>query len=1445
MALCCLRSLPTFWKMYSTPLECTNDIRCVCWFYLCDRYADCFERVASLSQTTLTTYLQNVEGDWAPLGIMSKKSAASAADAAGDVPGVSRQDLKDIFAAFYGNEMEYEALRQEHYDLTHYHELKAEQEKELVAERRRKRREICEARRLQEEMRRIKEMRDNPQNLFQCAAKIQKYVRRNIIMKRYARAKASLLEKPNKEALVIIASHYEDRRVRVDPQAVQDAWELAKTMAALGFRVTLLADTVPYDDFVATVDEPMAQQDASGRPASLSAIAAMTGGASAPSQLQGTAARRLPQVPPGAGGAAVGTVPMSSAAVSSGTQQPNLSNQAPQPPSAADHDTPKPTPAAPRPAQQQPLPLPTGMSSLMRHVKPPTRQNMLAAIEQISAAPSETLVWVHVCCVGGRATVNGRNPSRAAGDAQIKTPRTRLVHALQQATQNKLASAQGASSQQNATSDSCHFLMPTDAKSSRLTFDSILRVEEILDVLSPRHSEQIFGHPLHHRVVSLEVTPIGCVEGQVGGGFSVFGTTCTATRFWEIPGKLPTVGAPEQGANGAVSGGVQRSCALGDPYVSLLTFGLQHCLVGQCWTKSLDGTPMLHASHMVDYLDRWMAVHQTVCDIRGSRGWGSFRLLEGDRLASNMVWLERVLGSSTCVAAAFSVSGGGGLPHAAGGGASIASTSGGSTPPPAPLSTGAAPPPLHVVRKTATAAPRYGHAASGSNRAVAFEVTMRMDLTDERLGVRGLDVCDTEFQPLFTAILQFFAQPDVLSGAVSVHGQTQHAATGAHAAQHRFIKIPPMRQQLSRSLLIGIQSTFIEVTAKTKHRAGGGDSTPAPVWTDLVAELMDVSPSLVAATVPFSVTIAKPHEGGGILLTIPVVRQELWERILRRLDTISNVIPGVSYNMVMAEIRAEAFASAQVVEQLTLRARHISAIPSPLGLVQPMASVADGEGGDAAVDLVGDANLEAPSSVTPIFAATSLPTSSPQPQQQRDHPAVSERPKQPSPTAIAVQGGPYGRPRNGAVAVLGVKTAAGAACLHHDRLTKAIVSGVTFSLLPSCASPTPQLLAAWDEFLDHCVQSLGARVTRSVKLLRQKLAALRIMCVKILPHRVNELDDATVAILMRRERPPTPLATHAGTAVCVVAMLGPTGEARCRQLLHLQRVAQTMDLIGGVRFMLWDVNGDNLGLVPPIATTPSNVVLSGASAGAGATHAAAAMTLLATGHSGKNALAGGGGGSPSSMNDSSKSPANDGQSHPRAALQKFLEALRLAIGTNATAYPCLMLWDLCRRRYYRLKSIPTQLQAGGAPSTAASGKAPFTTSLAPLKNAPPLHQPNSLPSSNSGTVTPALSIELNPSMAGDTSMRSPPAASPMLSDDGVTTAGGGKKEGHAASSSNNGLHFSQHVSATAHLLYSSVAIAHFCDEFLRGGLNELLPPVRGSKVVGGGHSTTKYALVPI
>ena len=63
-------------------------------------------------------------------------------------------------------------------------------------------------------------------------------------------------------------------------------------------------------------------------------------------------------------------------------------------------------------------------------VKRPTKANISASLETFKNLPHDTLVWVHICSVGGTGSVNGKNPFRQSGQSEARTPRSRLLRAL-------------------------------------------------------------------------------------------------------------------------------------------------------------------------------------------------------------------------------------------------------------------------------------------------------------------------------------------------------------------------------------------------------------------------------------------------------------------------------------------------------------------------------------------------------------------------------------------------------------------------------------------------------------------------------------------------------------------------------------------------------------------------------------------------------------------------------------------------------------------------------------------------------------------------------------------------------------------------------------------------------------------------------------------------------
>jgi hypothetical protein len=226
-----------------------------------------------------------------------------------------------------------------------------------------------------------------------------------------------------------------------------------------------------------------------------------------------------------------------------------------------------------------------------------------------------------------------------------------------------------------------------------------------------------------------------------------------------------------------------------------------------------------------------------------------------------------------------------------------------------------------------------------------------------------------------------------------------------------------------------------------------------------------------------------------------------------------------------------------------------------------------------------------------------------------------------------------------------------------------------------------------------------------------------VIAVEPLLTRLNDLEDAVMECAARRERPlMQPYMSHApvGVAFLVVANFGVTFagsngassnganvDLRAKQCIELSKVARTLEIYGGVKCLAWDV------LEPSAA--------SGKGEGA----------------------------------------------KDKEILMRQLEAMRLSLGTNPSSYPALLLMDLHRKRFYRVRQQSASFAS-----------------------------PSSSPVPGGSSPSPA------------------PAAVP---------AG----------------------------IFSAQAIMHFSEEFMRGSLNELLPPVKGSKIIGGGVSAAKYALIPM
>jgi hypothetical protein len=83
---------------------------------------------------------------------------------------------------------------------------------------------------------------------------------------------------------------------------------------------------------------------------------------------------------------------------------------------------------------------------------------------------------------------------------------------------------------------------------------------------------------------------------------------------------------------------------------------------------------------------------------------------------------------------------------------------------------------------------------------------------------------------------------------------------------------------------------------------------------------------------------------------------------------------------------------------------------------------------------------------------------------------------------------------------------------------------------------------------------------------------VRLEAVRPRVHRITDLDDPALDTIMRRVRPTggATMYTHTGLALCVVALTG-SAETKARQAVELAKVSQQGEAYCGVRFLLWDV----------------------------------------------------------------------------------------------------------------------------------------------------------------------------------------------------------------------------------------------------------------------------------
>lgn len=929
--------------------------------------------------------------------------------------------IKDVFRGLLGNEKEDDEMMQDYFNLMHYHQLRMEQEHDVIEERRRRRQQRREEKKREEDQRRLAEMRNNLSNLNTCAATLQKYIRRHLVMKRATLLRDSLADKMKKRALVIICNSFEDRRVVGDDQHVRAAFELVRTLQHLQFNVEVLSS-------------------------------------------------------------------VSSDRLNSG-QQPN---------------------------------------------KVPTKANISQALESIRAVSHETLVWVHVCSVGGTGAVNGKNPFRQQGQAEARTPRSRLIRALSNFESRAGGSVMG---------DVSRFIFPSDGRSARLTFDNIVTLEELLDVVHPRHTESIYKHTLAQRIVTFDISPIGCIEGHQSGGFAGLSSSASEHYFYDMAAVRSNTSpaaasalVPSASATALALAGMtapppaapsHEAKGLYEPHTSLLTHALIQCLVGHCWAE-VEGSLQLCIGFLTTYVSAMMRAQGASVrpEVKPVPTWGDFTILSSERSSSGFNALDKLCGQAIYVA---------------------------------------------------DGRPVNRRRSSSSLRPLLFQVTARIRIPRQAItaalnaaaksaaagvGLGGLpsspsaaaggggggsaarwDLYDHELSTVFAWYVQLLAQHD------------------PSVPLHRHQKVTMQRGIHARAFLIGIHGTFVEAASRAKSRG----ATEAALWAEVVAGLTGFEdPSLVA----YAARLAKEHEGGGIVLRIELQSAAMFDSILVNMKTIESVL-GMHHVFLAADITGCFVAPTALADQLSIRALGYTALPSTMGVVPSK---------DPRPQQLAMGDLRAPS-MAPAF--TTQIAESATPRTTRSGGGIP-----PPPTAGAGM-------RHSCQT--GIRALSIAWAIDH------IQSRMAFTPVPLDSS---HLLALFEGAQSGATATTTTGSGGGGSSTKDKDHAIRhtwwldlfsdvrnvcLTAVEALSVRLNDLEDVVVECAARRERPlMSPYMSHVpvGCAFLVVAIYGNTfstggatvsstaqanADMRAKQSLELSKIARTLEVYGGVKVFAWDV----------------------------------------------------------------------------------------------------------------------------------------------------------------------------------------------------------------------------------------------------------------------------------
>jgi hypothetical protein len=967
----------------------------------------------------------------------------------------------------------------------------------------------------------------------------------------------------------------------------------------------------------------------------------------------------------------------------------------------------------------------------------PTKANISRALEHaVKNTGPDTMLWVHICGSGGIATVSGKNPFKAAAmDLAVKqTPRTRMIRALQ--TNHRAPGQAGGA----GGGDLCKYILPSDARSSRLTYDTVISYDELLNVVDLRHCTTIHGCSIHQRVLTVDAVPFGTVEGQQGGGYGLIASTATGRAVVD----LPTASQPNQVVEthrGILSRCVLRAL-LGDGWTpirarrqysfklmrSMSRIALTHshptsppagaaaasalplvhnnsmhyaqpppnagesllATVGS-GVMSLDATMLLDdeddssnclgvsAMTLVDsFKQRVQALGLTVEE--SGRKWGDIPLISGSRATNALTNFENIFGCTVYPAAN-----------------TIANL------PPLSNNSTFASDPLAKARGTGGGVFGLRRKAPPFIRSCSFEVTYGMHCSAyEPLNVFDHDLLGVLFH--WTSVL---AQPD------------------PSAPAHRWLKLVPGRAALTRRLCIGIAGSFVDVA--TRLRAGrGGESL---VWAALVERLTAKDPNAKSksgdasgANSPLPTQLARVGgmgHGSGSLPTRSVMLPPIHPHAsspdgspsAMDVHSLSQTAHhGNEWNASNSAAISPVFAAAGVSGVMSLAAHSLEdgASKDRSAAYQLLLGKAEEGGICLAIDVRSNEEVKTILSRLNVI---------PEMLEGLRHQSVR--------LELSIE-------MTGCIANVEIlrDQARGwftpvAKAADEDLLSlvaKAKKAGRAGRKLEDDSDYGPGgfhklgvnhvSCTQMTSHLERLCQGTVRRPGNYVPMLAKGDGVSILRVVQRAP-RINDIDDTAYDAMRTRERPltiqmPYPSTTHMGMAICVVAMHG-TPEHRARQVVELAKCAKTYELYCGIQFMVWEIN-ELLWTPPGVGTSPSpGPQATPGQAGAGAPNLNATLSAAST--------------------------VVNPHGLKRDKVGKLLEALKGMI--PSANIPALLVLDLMKKRYY-------QTRLGG------------TTTF-----------------------------------------------------------------------------------------YTAEQISRFCDDYSRGSLNDLMPPVKGCRVYGGSIVRTKYTLIAV